>query len=268
MALLLALSAAMLFCLTACGDSENAQAGEDNTAEVQTSETVEDVDAAQNDFEAAMNPDNSQYLIVIDAGHQEHGNSEQEPIGPGASETKPKVAGGTSGVASKMPEYELTLAISLKLQAELESRGYRVEMIRTTNDVNISNAERAQVANELNADAFIRIHANGANDSNAEGILTMCQSPNNRYNGQLYADSRALSDFVLECALAETGAKSQGVQETDKMSGINWCEVPVTIVETGFMTNPEEDMRLQQDDYQSKLVTGIANGIAKYLENR
>lgn len=210
----------------------------------------------------------SRYLIAIDPGHQGRGNFEQELIGPGASETKNKVAGGTSGVSTGVAEYELTLDIGLQLRDALEEKGYRVLMIRETHDVDISNAERAQMANEANADAFIRLHANGSPSSSARGAITMCQTSSNPYNGEHYERSRELSEEILEAYTEVTGIANMGIQETNTMSGINWCTVPVTILEMGFMTNPDEDELMQDPDFQEKMVDGIVQGIDAYLEDK
>lgn len=73
--------------------------------------------------------------------------------------------------------------------------------------------------------------------------------------------------YVLDEMDAATGCKKRKVWETDTMTGINWCQVPVTIVEMGFMSNPAEDKLMATEDYQNKMAEGMANGIDQYFVN-
>lgn len=206
-------------------------------------------------------------IIAIDAGHQAKGMSDKEPNGPGSSVMKAKVTSGTTGVATGLPEYKLNLAVSLKLKEELLTRGYQVFMVRETHDVTLSNVERAKMANESGADVFIRVHANGSSDKSVRGALTMCMTKNNPYYPHLYQKSSALSQLVTNGICDMTGFRNRGVQEVDTMTGINWCTIPTTIVEMGFMSNPDEDTLMATDEYQAKIAKGIADGIDAYYAN-
>lgn len=204
-------------------------------------------------------------IVCIDAGHQRYGSSATEPNGPGSGTMKARVTGGTTGRTTGVPEYQLTLDIALKLQAELEARGYTVVMTRTTHDVDISNMERATVANNAGADITIRIHANGSENTGISGALTMAPSESNPYCAYIANESQYLSRCVIDQYCAATGMANQGVSITDTMTGINWCQMPVTIIEMGYMTNPSDDVNMQDPNYQNNMVIGIANGIDAFF---
>lgn len=222
-----------------------------------------------NEVQAAKKEDQEagQKVVAIDAGHQLKGNSSKEPNGPGSKTMKAKVTSGTSGCSTGTPEYKLNLKVAKKLKKELKARGYKVVMIRTKHDINISNAERAKVANKAGADAFVRIHANSSESSSVNGALTIAPTSKNQYlSKKIRKASQKLSKKVLQSFCSATGAGNRGVMYTDTMTGINWCTVPVTIIEMGFMSNPSEDKKMASAAYQKKMVKGIADGIDSYLK--
>lgn len=205
-------------------------------------------------------------VVAIDAGHQARGNSQLEPIGPGASTQKAKVAGGATGTATRIPEYQTTLNVSLKLRDVLQSRGYKVVMIRTTNNVNISNRERAEMANNAGAGAFIRLHCDGIGNSGVTGASVQEPANGNPYMsaGNVSA-SQSLGRTVLNHYCSTTGIRNRGMAARNDLSGINWCKTPVCLLEMGFISNGDEDRKLNNSDFQQKIAEGIANGIDAYF---
>lgn len=209
--------------------------------------------------------DPNNIVIVIDPGHQLRGDNNKEPNGPGSDTMKARVTSGTTGVATGVAEYILNLDISLKLKQELENRGYVVHMTRSTHDVNISNKERAEYANSVNADIAVRIHANGSSNASIRGVETYGPSASNPYVSHLSKASMSLSKCIVDAYATATGFRNRGARTSDIMTGINWSSVPVTIVELGYMSNAEEDRTMQDATMQNNMVQGIANGIDAYF---
>lgn len=212
--------------------------------------------------------ENKDKIIVIDAGHQLHANNELEPVGPGSVNMKEKVAQGATGVSTGQHEYELNLAVALLLRDELYARGYSVVMIRETDNVDISNKERAEIANKYAAAAYIRIHGNSFDDANVRGALTMCQTSDNPYPdcAAQYRESRLLSEAVLSAFCEATTRNQREIIETDGMTGINWSAVPSTIIEMGFMSNPTEDQHMSSAWFRRQAAEGIADGLDAYFK--
>jgi N-acetylmuramoyl-L-alanine amidase len=203
-------------------------------------------------------------IVCIDPGHQQRANGSPEPIGPGATETKAKVTGGGTGVVTKQPEYSLVLAVSLKVKQRLEARGVTVVMTRTTDAVDISNSQRAAVANDAGADLFLRIHADSSTNADLRGISTLYPAGNS-WVAPIESRSLAAAQAVHSAVLASTRADDRGLVKRADLSGFNWSTVPSVLVETGFLSNPIDDRALADPAYQDTLADGIAAGVLSFL---
>ena len=198
--------------------------------------------------------DLSGMVIVLDPGHQRKANSETEAVAPWSDEKKAKVSAGTSGVSTKRPEYEVVLEIGLKMKDTLESMGATVIMTRSSNDVNISNIERAQIAVNNNADVFLRLHCDASDNSSARGIGVFVCSKSD------FGDSQTTwGNWLGNCLSEATGSTFRGTNASTTYSGLNWAtSVPSFLLEMGFMSNSEDDQLLSDVEYQKKICMGCA----------
>lgn len=203
-------------------------------------------------------------VICIDAGHQAKGNNEKEAVGPGTSTKKAKVTTGATGVSSKKKESQINLEIALKLKNELQARGYTVVMTRISQNVNLSNQQRARIGNQSKAGAVIHLHCDSLDNSNTRGAHTIAIAKHNPYCSKLYSSS-SLAKKVIDAYCQETGIKNRGVSYRNDLTGLNWSQVPAIYIEMGFISHSKEDQLLSSDFFQKKCARGIANGIDQYF---
>lgn len=204
------------------------------------------------------------FVVCIDPGHQATANAGQEPIGPGATETKPKVTGGATGAVTRQAEHALALTLAFKIKERLERYGVTVVMTRSTANVDISNAQRAAVANEAQADLFLRVHADSNTNAALRGISTLYPAGND-WVEPIREESLRAAGIIHNQVLASTGATNRGVVARSDLAGFNYAHVPSVLVEVGFLSNPNEDQQLADADYQDRLADGIARGVLEFL---
>ena len=207
-----------------------------------------------------------QPVVVIDPGHDLRANSETEPIGPGSSTRKIKDGGGTHGVVSGLREADLNLAVSLRLRELLERAGIDVVMTRArTAGTSIGNVARARIANRARARLFLRVHADGSTDPSVRGTHTLYPAFRRGWTDDVYAQSRRAAGIVQRALRSSLGFPDRGLQERSDFTGFNWANVPVILVEMGFMTNPTEDRLLATHAYQRRAAVGLCRGTLRFL---
>lgn len=172
--------------------------------------------------------------IFIDPGH---GGSNPGAIGPNG-----------------LREADVNLDIALKLGRILVSWGYEVEYSRTT-DKTVSLSARAEMANNWGADYFVSIHCNSNVNPDANGVSTYYLRP------RTIAESFALT--VNNSLVRQTELKDLGIFSAN-FAVLRLTRMPAILVETAFISNPQEAALLATNSFRQNCAIGIANGIAEF----
>jgi N-acetylmuramoyl-L-alanine amidase len=207
----------------------------------------------------------SKKIVVIDPGHASKANSQKEPNAPGSSVMKIKDGGGATGISSKVPEYHINMEVAQRLKILLEQKDYNVIMTKTDNSISLGNVERAKIGNEAKANLVIRIHCDSNDNSAAAGASILVPQPVNENTKKIYEESKRCGEIVINTLTKQVGMKNRGLIYSKDMTGFNWSDVPVILVEMGFLSNPQEDRLLSSSNYQDKLAKALADGIVEAL---
>lgn len=189
--------------------------------------------------------------VVIDAGHGKPDEGAQSSRGTTEAETNLKIA--------------------LKLQNLLEQSGSSVILTRsdenaiydldakTLKQKKISDIHnRVKIGNESSADIFVSIHLNKIPQQQYDGWQTFYNVQNQ--DGQKLAV--AIQNNLNKAIQKENNRVAKSI---DNIYIVKHIEIPTTIVECGFLSNPDEEKKLLEDEYQNRLAWGIYNGIIDYF---
>lgn len=168
-------------------------------------------------------------------------------------------------------EAQTNLKITLKLQNLLEQSGCKVILTRSDDNAiynldsktlrqkKISDIKnRVKIGNESSADIFVSIHLNKIPQSQYYGWQCFYNTKNE--NSKKLAEK--IQDGLNESIQKENKRVAAKLNTVYIMKNV---EIPISIVECGFLSNPEEEKALLEDSYQDRLAWGIYNGINKYF---
>jgi N-acetylmuramoyl-L-alanine amidase len=176
---------------------------------------------------------------------------------------KIKDGGGARGEAA------VALAIAVRARRLLLARGYRVAMTRTGPTIRLGNGNgniaRARFCNRRHAALMVRIHADGSTDRSLHGVSTLVPGWHRGWTDDIYARSLRAGRALQKAVVRSTGAADRGIVQRSDLTGFNWANVPVVLVETGFLSNPTEARRLHTAAYQQRVARGLTAGVAAFV---
>jgi N-acetylmuramoyl-L-alanine amidase len=204
--------------------------------------------------------------VCLDPGHGSIPDLDLTPKYPGATDAMQYVEpGGAQGVLTGTPEYEVTLDVALRLRDLLEGLGAEVVMTRTTDDVVLSSQQRAEIANECDADLFIRLHCDGDDDDPSRSGFSTLVPADTEWTHDIQVRSLEVARAMHSVIVSELGCVDGGIVERSDLAGFNFCDVPSVLFEMGFLSNPEEEARLCDEAYRQALAQAIADATAACL---
>jgi len=199
-------------------------------------------------------PDLTGLVVVLDPGHQAETDPGMELLDSDTTISKMRCTSGAVGVAANVKEYELTLEIALLTKAYLEECGASVVITRETNDVDISNQERANLAVASSPDVFIRIHCDGAPDSSIEGVRVYVPE-----TGSYTGSSVRMADTLGQLVADARGCDYLGCISTGLYTGLNYADsIRSFQLVTGYISNSADEKALSEEETQYQIASAIA----------
>ena len=200
-------------------------------------------------------------IIGINPGHGGVPVLVEDPDAPGSFIWETPGGAGAVGTYTGIPEYETTLAVSLKLADLLRAQGAEVVLTRTENNVDFSSESRAYMLNAAHVDMAIQVHCDDGGVGGASGVSTYY-----RTTGSWIPESKSFASILASQVCAETGAVNRGPFICNTYQSLNCSGTPSVLIEMGFLDNETEDYLLADDTYRGKLAQGILNAIAVYFD--